>query len=598
MKKITLIYSILILLILKSSSVFSQQILSTGLSNGEISYYQYLEYSALNVFEPEQVPEKYRKQESDPPQKSGTFIMMEVKRNWDKLSAASREILAKHLQRPQLDFNTLSPSGKFRIHYTTSGYHAIDATDNDHNSVPDYADSAGIYFDYIHYLLMDSLGYKAPPADSGGLGKEFDVYLLNLSIYYGITWLEPVPGENNVYSCYMEVENDFLGFPTPPYGALKVTSAHEYFHAVQVGYFYRDDDVFFMEMSSTWMEDFAHEDVNDYLNYLSSFFNRINYPFSYTDGNLEYGASLWNHMIAKKYRADIILKIWEQIPNQNAMNSISNALVNYGTSFSAELANFGLWNYFTGERSDPEAFYPDGELFPEANFKGRYTLSSNDLNFESSMSKLSSSYYLLDDPVNEITIGLIVTNFETPQKNHYGNLDPLDKADFNIDVVTINSSDSAGINTFLAKNQLVRVSDQYGIRLNVDNKENWWARAVIFSQDGNYEIIQFFPSLFIEDNENKNFIENIYPNPLIVGGANPLLISYYAEDKDIGEINIYSADGRLIKHYPIDTHARFSDQIPWDGRDDSGALVASGVYIAVMRVGKDINSKKLAVIRK
>lgn len=100
---------------------------------GNLSYQQYLEYSALNIFEPDKVPQQYRLTGDSLPLKSGTFLIQEIKTNWNELSVGARKILGKYLYRPQLPFSVLSPSNRFRIHYTTTGYNAVDLTDNNKN---------------------------------------------------------------------------------------------------------------------------------------------------------------------------------------------------------------------------------------------------------------------------------------------------------------------------------------------------------------------------------------------------------------------------------------------------------------------------------
>ena len=571
--------------------------LKAQFESGELSYIQYLEYSALNLYEPDLVPSDYRVAASTIPQRSGTFLIQQIKEHWDELSTDAQRILAKHLQRRNdLPYSYVTPDGQFRIHYTTSGNDAVDATDANKNDIPDYVEITGENFQYIHHLLIDSLGYKPPASDSSGNGKQFDVYLVNLGVYYGVTYLEKlVPGSDNRYSCYMEIENDFRGFPTPPIESLKVTSAHEYFHVVQVNYAYRDQDVFFMEMSSVWMEDFAHADVNDYLNYLPSFFDHINYPFSYANNSYEYASALWNHMIVRKYGPDVIRKIWETIPQENALQAIRDVLPIYGSSFERELSSFGLWNYFTGTRSDTMNFYPEGNLYPEVHFNQQQTLLDSHVFMEGNMSKLSSAFFRVMDLPHNYSIGVIITNFETPIKTSYGNFDPSDKAELSFDLYLL-PHDSLAQRDFLVANQLIKISDIHAIRLNIRQKDNWAAQAVVFDPELNYKVTQFFPAFVAE--ENQNFIQNIFPNPFVFGVNGPLVISAYLHDEDMGKLYIYSSDGRKMKSFSFDASNFYFTTFEWDGVTDNGSVAGSGIYVAVLRIGNKTNIKKFAIIRK
>lgn len=602
MKKFYISIACSLLIIFFAHSVNAQYVfenLHTQFSEGKLSFDLYLEYSALNIVAPEKVPEAYRVKQDELPLKSGTFIIQQLKENWQRLSPSTQKLLTAFFQRPVLPFSIVSQSGRFRIHFALEGKDAVNPVDNDKNGIPDYVDKTGFYFDYINHLLLDSLGYQAPPPDSGGSGKEFDVYLVQLSAWYGVTYLdETVPGNPNAWSCYMQIENDYLGFPTPPEQSLMVTSAHEYYHVVQVGYTYREEDIFFMEMCSTWMEDFAHDDVNDYLNYLPSFFARINYPFSYTDGNYEYASSLWNHMIVKKYGADVIREIWEQIPTKNAMTSIRLILQQTETSFENELANFGLWNYLTGSRCDTINFYPEGHLYPQVRIAKNIVIADEDTSFVTMMSKFSSNFYQIEDTLNNLKIGIIVTNFDIPSKNQYGNFDPSDKINFGMDIVFLPRGDSTEVSLFQRLNKLSRISDYHGVRFNISEKDKWNAKAAVFDEFGNYSVTQFFPSETPAVANHEEYIINIFPNPYIINNnTEPLFISYYTTEKDFADLKIFSSDGRLMHKQTVNTNIRFSDDLEWNCIDENGNYVASGVYIAVFRAGKHVDVKKFAIIK-
>jgi hypothetical protein len=590
-----------LLMIFVSNSLYSQiefSKLKTAYVQNTLSYSQYLEYSALNLFEPNKVPLRYRVGGDIKPLKSGTFIVQEIKNNWQRLDPNIQQALAKYLSRYDLQHSILSPSGRFRLHYDVTGYNAVDTADRNRNGIPDYIDSASTYFEYAHYLLVDSLGYNPPAPDSTGQGKEFDIYFIQISGAYGITYLEElIPGRGNAYSCYMQIENDYRGFQTPALGSLKVTSVHEYYHAVQVTYAFRDEDIFFMEMSSTWMEDFAHAEVNDYLFYLNSFFNKINYPFSYSNGGYEYGAALWNHMIVKKYHPDLIRDIWTNIRNEIAMTSIPKILAEYNTTFNDELISFGIWNYFTAERNDSYNFYPEGDLYPSLRFAQEITFDGDDLSLYKEMSKLSSIYYQISDLINNLDIGLIVTNLETPSKAMGGNFDVADKDSFSIDLISLTEDQPPGDEDFFLQNNLVKLTDRFGIRLNITQQENWNANAVVTLENGAYEIVQFFPVYSTNGNAKRNFIETAYPNPLVIGKNDPLIVKYVISDEKAGELNILSSDGRLMKKYQFNAPKYNYHIFQWDGRNQNGNMVSSGIYVLVLRVGNSVDMKKIAIIR-
>lgn len=568
--------------------------LRVAYDKGQMSYEQYLVNSALQIFDPEKVPSIHQPPSDELPLKTGTFVIQEIKANWDRLSPQSQAMLTPYFQRPVLPLSIRSASGQFRIHYTLDGSNRVDGTDRDSNGIPDFVEAAAAYFDHTHHVIVDRLGYQSPPADSGGKGTAFDIYLISLHNTYGITWLEEsVPGKKDAYSCYIEVDNDFLGFKTPALGALQVTSAHEYFHAVQVGYRYRDQDVFFMEMCSTWMEDYIYDEVNDYLFYLDNFFSAINYPFYYTNGSwFEYGSCLWIHMIVKKYGPDVIREIWQAIPQQTAFSAIQQVLLKFGTTFNQELASFGIWNYFTGSRADTIKYYPDGHLYPEIKIFGKYTLQGNSLVLSEQMRKLSSTYFQLIDGYAGTTIGLVITNFQTPDANYLTS----DRASFNLHVTSIATERGEDSEFLFLINNLIRLNDHVGVRLEEDpNATNQWqAQAIVMDDRGGAEIIQFFPAAF--QKMYRNYIYKIFPNPFIIGLHDSVKVYNVIAEPDVPtSIQVFSADGRLIRSNHFDqSQYRYS----WNGRNGDGELVSSGVYVIVLRAGGMTDMKKLAVVRK
>jgi len=585
------------LLIFSNETIFSQyafEQLKADYAKGQLTYEQYLVYSVLTIFEPDQLPQPYQLISTDLPLKSGTFLIQEINANWNQLSPSSQALLAPYFDRPDLPLDILSPSGKFRIHYTTFGVDKVNSEDKNNNGIPDYVELAAEYFDHSHSIIVDSLGYNPPAPDSSGKGREFDVYLISMSRTYGITWLEEtVPGVVDAYSCYIEVDNDFFGFKTTPLQALMVTSAHEYFHAVQVGYRYRDEDVFFMEMCSTWMEDFIYKQVNDYLQYINNFFKNINYPFYYTNKSwFEYGSCLWNHMITKKYGVEVIRKVWELVPEQTAFNSIQQVLQQYDTTFKLELVSFGLWNYFTGSRANTINYYSEGDLYPEVNFEKEYDIGEETIILTDQMRKLSSIFYYSYDTINGNNIGLIVTNFAIPNDNYL----TTDRDSLEITIVSISDIQKRD-STFFRKNNLVKLTDNIGIRLSVNEGKDWFAQAVVTDFNDNHEITQFFPPFFITEPENRNFINNVFPNPFIIDQNIPLIITYVVSDKKAGELAIYTSEGRLMTKDGFEGSNQSYRIFDWDGRDKNGNLVSSGIYIVLLRVGGFVDIKKIAIIR-
>ena len=58
---------------------------------------------------------------------------------------------------------------------------------------------------------------------------------------------------------------------------------------------------------------------------------------------------------------------------------------------------------------------------------------------------------------------------------------------------------------------------------------------------------------------------------------------------------IYNATGRLIKEFHITDHS--FNRVTWDGRDNSGKKVPSGIYFLKFQAGSYIETKKIILFR-
>ncbi|MDE0300647.1 MAG: dockerin type I domain-containing protein [Candidatus Poribacteria bacterium] len=89
-----------------------------------------------------------------------------------------------------------------------------------------------------------------------------------------------------------------------------------------------------------------------------------------------------------------------------------------------------------------------------------------------------------------------------------------------------------------------------------------------------------------------------YPNPF-----NPeTWIPYHLARESEVEITIYSSKGILVRQLDLGLQAEgfYTDKhyaAYWDGRNDNGELLASGVYIYVFRAGSYRASRRMAIVR-
>lgn len=68
------------------------------------------------------------------------------------------------------------------------------------------------------------------------------------------------------------------------------------------------------------------------------------------------------------------------------------------------------------------------------------------------------------------------------------------------------------------------------------------------------------------------------------------------DEKEIG-LSVYSVQGRLVKTLVSDRRGRGSHAVRWDGRDNSGRDVGSGIYFVRLQYGDDTRTRKTVIIR-
>ncbi|MDP2984601.1 MAG: T9SS type A sorting domain-containing protein [Candidatus Latescibacter sp.] len=297
--------------------------------------------------------------------KSGTPQLYQLLFGTGAESAAFRAAYTE-LSRPAMDAFADSNNKHFRAHYDTTGFNAPNMTDRDLNGVPDYVDSTLVYLEYAWSLVI-KLGYGAPRTDTmQGGSNAVDVYLEDLAPqkYYGVTY--PDESFTTMGSSFLVLDNNYTDavFPTKGYAALRVTSAHEFFHVIHYSYYGGGDAIWWMEESAVWMEDYAWDDVNDYLNYIDSYLLNRDISLDTNDQSM-YGASLFAFFMAKKYGNDIIRQVWNTFRDrQSGKIDLLNMVLPEG--LPAALDDLGVWLYFTGKRANPVDFLKDSALFKNA----------------------------------------------------------------------------------------------------------------------------------------------------------------------------------------------------------------------------------------
>jgi hypothetical protein len=272
-------------------------------------------YRQYAVSAPGRLPARYR---SAAIGKDATLSMVRMARDWDQLSAPTQQEI---LDLQASGFGALKETvqtAHFVLHYTRQGGHAVPALDADGNGTPDFIDVAAESLERSWQVEVQQLGYPAP---IGTPAQKLHVYYQNLS-YYGYTAPENIvltatsPVYSGTASAYIVIENDFYGFPpndedrtgleTVRSGALKVTQAHEFMHAVQFAINVYQSG-WLMESHATWTEDAVYDDVNDWRWYVPSFLARPELPIF---SRYAYGAAFFMNWLTETHGTDVVRQVW------------------------------------------------------------------------------------------------------------------------------------------------------------------------------------------------------------------------------------------------------------------------------------------------
>jgi len=83
------------------------------------------------------------------------------------------------------------------------------------------------------------------------------------------------------------------------------------------------------------------------------------------------------------------------------------------------------------------------------------------------------------------------------------------------------------------------------------------------------------------------------PNPF-----NPTTtISFTLPERELVTLSSYDAAGKLVRTLVNEVRAYGKNQVTWDGRDNAGVAVGSGVYFYRLAAGKFSESKKMVMLK-
>ncbi|QIX27496.1 hypothetical protein ncot_13415 [Nocardioides sp. JQ2195] len=303
-----------------------------------------------------------------------TLALVEVQQTKHDLSGTDRERAASLLARPTDDDNRpteISYDGEpseshctehFCIHWVTEGKHAPASDDADHDGLPDYVETVATAMERVWATEVDTLGYRSPISDGTKGNPDGESRKGLVDVYLGNTGAQQVYGyavpedTTSTSSAYLVLDNDFAEFSGRPIDALKVTAAHEFFHAVQFAYSTMGDR-WFMESTAAWVEERVYDDIDDNRQFLAgSTAVRPGKPLDRA-ANL-YANWVFFEALSQRHGPRVVRAAWHQVAvGRNSMTAVNTALTKRGSSLATEFSRFASGS------NVPRLFFEEGSNY-------------------------------------------------------------------------------------------------------------------------------------------------------------------------------------------------------------------------------------------
>lgn len=496
-------------------------------------------------------------------EKCGFGISAIVRENFQNFSVEQQKILKQLFSRPVLGESIVSPSGKFRIHFDRYGSNRPNYSGI---TIPQGADTVGIMmdslassFDYSYNYEINILGYNAPPSDNGEGGDNlYDVYVQNLGNgNYGSTDFDAGSSTKNLPS-YIYIDNDFIGsYNSFGIDAARATAAHEFHHMIQVGgYIFSSADLYYHETTSTAMEEFVYDYVNDYYAYIPGYFNNVSRRFTSGSG---YDFAIWNIYLEKRFGHNILKSIWEIMATEkSALNAISSSVFEFSSTFKDELNLFGQQIFFTNYRVVNNTIFEEAENYPLVKLSTPYT-GSTTINLASNLAANNYLLFVIDKGGYTDSLISIITNSDLNNN-----------VSFEYSFLTNSESGASKI----VNNYYYKLSSESFGMLKLSN---------VFNNEP------------ITGDIEKSEIEFPFPQPFSYAKNDFIYLPVALNQTNDAYLNVYSASMDLLYSGFLNITSGNQVRLKWNCLDKNNAKLPTGVYIYVTKSGDTIKKGKLVI---
>ena len=393
----------------------------------------------------------------------------------------------------------------------------------------------------------------------------YHIYFTN-QFAYGVTRRGDLIQANlpdTSYTSFIEMDNDFAEyyFPTQGLDGLRVTAAHEFHHAIQLGYAFRNSDVYFFEMTSTWMEEYIYPEIDDYLHYLDYFFENVsNSRFDFNNNTTyPYANSLYLQMINSTFEASLIRTVWEEMRTEKSLTALISILEQNQTNWYESLTEYALWLYYTGDRAMSGHFFEDAALYPQISIK-----SEDKIEFEAAfvedvnITELSNRYLEIQNVRGKILDVQVVGDDKL--SSGYRLMTPFSYSQpymVNTKITTdpIDSDPLMIVHTNSEKTNIISTTD------------------IVIS--GSIDLTKIYP----------------FPNP--VNGKDEGIIRFQNVPPE-ADLHIFNTSGKRVARVENQGSSRIRS---WYLKNEDGENVAGGIYFYLVQGDGVLEKGKFSVIR-
>ncbi|MEK7727689.1 MAG: FlgD immunoglobulin-like domain containing protein, partial [candidate division KSB1 bacterium] len=309
-------------------------------------------------------------------------------------------------------------------------------------------------------------------------------------------------------------------------------------------------------------------------------FRDTSLPLNTKNGAHEYGSALWLHYLTKRLNSVVVVRsLWEQIVQEPALSAMKTTLQNspYNLPFAQALQEFYTWCYFTNYRADEVEYFAEGADYPSVQYETTQILSEK-VSFAGTLSPLAAEYYRFIRTAQEVQGNLQIAS---------------DPGRFGLTGIAYNQNDEYFVRNGygLAPVLLPRQTRQDTVVFVVVHGSLPPSGAI----SNDYELqLTLGEQIDLDD-----ALEPPFPNPFRPRNGTILRVPYRVKQATTVETIIFSEEGRVVRKEKSRTRLPAgSYEFVWDGEDDTGQLVPSGVYVLRLIAGSFGASTKIVVINR